>query len=210
MKFRNLFKKGSFLRRFGLALIAIEIFVAFFAFSGGKLRAKPVEKKIEITAEEQHQAVVIDALLENIKKRLVLSEQIASWNWDHTAPIDQPEKELALLKSLSQASADKGVDLLLAEDIIQAQIDAEKIVQIKAFEQFAAENRPINHGNDELTAVKELDQLNAEFVDQVAALAPLMKKNNLSTLLDARAKVIFTGTNITFSAKERAIAPFIQ
>ena len=94
MKFRNLFKKGSFLRRFGVAILALEVFVAFFAFSGNTLRAKPIEKKIEISAEEQHQAAAIDALLENVKKRLLLSEEIAVWNWDHTAPIDQPEKEL--------------------------------------------------------------------------------------------------------------------
>jgi chorismate mutase len=208
MNFKNLFKKGHPYRKFALIALSLGVIPFFAAFSGGEVR----EIKSEVTVQEQTDAAKIDALLTNLNDRLILMHDISRWKWDHTVAIDEPEHEYKALTTLSQKCKDRHIDPVSAEEIIHAQIQAGKIVQIKNFEKWVSQNEPIVSGNSDYDTElqNKLDILDSDLVDQLEAVIPILKKRDLSSVIQYRAKTILNQKDLTLSARETALTPILS
>lgn len=81
----------------------------------------------------------LDALRKLLIERLALMEQVAAYKWNERLPVDDPAREVNVLKATLARSRAAGLDDGLARRFIVAQMEAAKIVQRFYFETWREE-----------------------------------------------------------------------
>jgi chorismate mutase len=106
-----------------------------------------------------------------LAERLGLMADIARSKWTTGAPIEDPERERALLAAGDKAAAAAGLDPASVRTLLQAQIEAAKVVQRRLFDGWRAVQQPPFPGGAELLAARrpEIARLSADLVPAFAA-----------------------------------------
>jgi chorismate mutase len=72
---------------------------------------------------------IFDALLGLIRERLDVMHDVARWKWAKKVPVEDPEREAALLKDVAEKGVALGLDPEITRAFFRAQIEAAKIIQ---------------------------------------------------------------------------------
>jgi len=114
-------------------------------------------------------------LVELLGRRLEIGVEVARTKWNTKAPIEDLAREATALDAIARAATDAGVDPDTARRLLQAQIDAGKIVQRSLHETWTAEGRPPFDAVADLTTQlrPQLDAVTAELVAVLAAAGSL-------------------------------------
>ena len=70
------------------------------------------------------------------EKRMLLMDGVAVWKWCHHAPVEDLPREQKILESMIAQGASLGIEKDKVRTFMQAQMDAAKEVQKKAFIRF--------------------------------------------------------------------------
>ncbi len=81
----------------------------------------------------------VDAVLDLMRARLALMQDVARWKWNSGKPVHDPQREVELLERLTGQAQDAGLDTEFARDFFQSQMQASKIIQQAAFEAWQAD-----------------------------------------------------------------------
>ena len=78
----------------------------------------------------------LQRLREVMTERLVIMEQVARYKWNAGLPVEDPDREAAILKKTLAIAVGGGLNPEFATRVVRAQIEAAKIVQNALFEQW--------------------------------------------------------------------------
>jgi chorismate mutase len=70
-----------------------------------------------------------DQLVELIGRRLELMQPVARWKWQNDQPLEDPDREAALIESLTAKARERGLNTAVVRAFFEAQFDAAKQVQ---------------------------------------------------------------------------------
>lgn len=120
------------------------------------------------------QSEAVAALAAIIEQRLLLMGDVARSKWTTGAPIDDPEREAALLAAGAGAAAASGLDPAAATTLLRGQIEAAKLVQRRWFARWRAAGQGPFAGGAALLAARrpEIARLSTELVPAYARAAP--------------------------------------
>lgn len=169
------------------------------------------EKKIEATSQDESQAQM-DTLLTLIKERLFLMQDIAKWKWNNAMPIENASEEKALHAEVALIAQKLDISPEVAANLMQAQFNSSKLIQIDAFETFARQDLDNVEG-----APKSIDPLNKRASEltsmilmQAKKLLPKTSNGELKIAIKEKANEIITNSGISELATKEAISPLIS
>ncbi|MFO0845529.1 MAG: gamma subclass chorismate mutase AroQ [Gemmataceae bacterium] len=114
-----------------------------------------------------------EKLLGLMNERLGLMHDVARWKWNERRPIDDPERERALLDEVARRGEERGLDPGFVRAFFADQIEAAKEVQHAAFDRWAGERRGrFDRVRDLADLRKEIDRINGELLAALAEVAP--------------------------------------
>jgi chorismate mutase-like protein len=127
-------------------------------------------------AGEDADALVIARVL----ARLELMHDVARWKWTARKPIDDPEREAALLARIVVQATNRGIDAEVARRFFEDQFAAAKIIQRADFDQWTQEKHgPFDNVPD--LATVQRPRIDAATEELLEALAALHKPESLSS-----------------------------
>ena len=107
-------------------------------------------------------------LLALIGERLAIMPDVARWKWNAGKPIEDLEREKALLDAIAARAVEKGIDKRVARRFFQAQIEAAKLVQRAAFKKWEGEKRgKFKKANSLAELRKRIDGVTAEMIAEL-------------------------------------------
>jgi chorismate mutase len=154
----------------------------------------------------------IDRLLNLIRQRLLLQNDVARWKWNHNSAIEAPEREQVLLAQLREQASAYGLAPDAVVVFFQWQIFAGKLLQIDDFQIWQKEGIQFFDNVPDLnqTLRPSLDKLSPEILSALAALSPALSCSTSQQLIQSRAQVILHGDDINQTVRRIAIAPLIE
>ena len=154
----------------------------------------------------------IDRLLGLMRGRLVVMHDVARWKWASKAPIEDPEREVALLKDVADRGVGLGLDPAATRTFFAAQIEAAKLVQRADFARWQADHRDPEGEPPDLARVlrPRIDSLNRDLLDALAGarIRPAMDEE-AARRIRGRAAVLLDGDGIDAAARDAAIRPLV-
>lgn len=160
----------------GLGLLAA-------ACSGGSEpgRTGPVSTTVAVTTVPATTTVAASvspattALVDVLTRRLALAVDIARTKWNTKAPIEDLAREAQAIDAVGQAATVAGVDAATARRVLQAQIEAGKIVQRSLHEQWTVAGQPpFESVQDLVTGLRpQLDEITVQLVTALRSTGPL-------------------------------------
>jgi chorismate mutase len=153
-----------------------------------------------------------DGLLGLMRSRLEVMHDVARWKWARKAPIEDPEREAALLRDV----ADKGVALGLEPEstrsFFRGQIEAAKIVQRADLSRWEAAQRGPEGEPPDLAGVlrPRIDGLNRDLLNALAEAKARLLDSDASARLRNRADQLLVGEGIDTTVRATAIGPLIS
>ncbi|MGI5166998.1 chorismate mutase [Spirillospora sp. CA-253888] len=101
--------------------------------------------------------------------RIVLADQVAAAKWGTGRPIEDPDREQALLRQVAERAARAGVDPAVADRIFRDQIEAAKLVQRGLHRRWAHHPEQVPaHRPDLATEVRPaLDRLTVRLLEAI-------------------------------------------
>lgn len=131
-------------------------------------------------------------LIARVLSRLELMHDVARWKWNTQKPIDDPEREAALLARIVVQAANRGIDAEVARRFFEDQFAAAKIIQRADFEQWTQENHGPFENVPDLATVQRprIDAATEELLEALAALHASESRSSSSgaSSLDTRRK----------------------
>ena len=115
------------------------------------------------------------ALIEVLGRRLDIGVEVARTKWNTKAPIEDLAREAVAIDAIGQAAASVGADAEVARRVLQAQIEASKVVQRSLHDQWAGSGRPpFDTVRDLAVELRpQLDEVTVQLVTALRAAGPL-------------------------------------
>ncbi len=169
------------------------------------------EKKIEATSQDESQAQM-DTLLTLIKERLFLMQDIAKWKWNNAMPIENASEEKALHAEVALIAQKLDISPEVAANLMQAQFNSSKLIQIDAFETFARQDLDNVEGAPEsIDPLNErASELTSMILMQAKKLLPKTSNGELKIAIKEKANEIITNSGISELATKEAISPLVS
>ncbi|MDF5719913.1 MAG: gamma subclass chorismate mutase AroQ [Rhizonema sp. PD37] len=154
----------------------------------------------------------IDKLLQLIRQRLLIQNDVARGKWNQDGSIEAPGREQDLLAQIRSTATSYGVDADTAAIFFQWQIFAGKLVQIDDFQTWLKQGVQSFNNVPDLTQVlrPSLDELSPQLLDALKELTPVLKCSKVQQLIQLRAQTILRGEGIDKVVRHVAIAPLIE
>jgi len=205
MNIKKLFKNVG-LKKYVLLALTLGTFASFAEIE----RPRAIGKQVESVSQSDVKAV--DAVLSNMKERLIFMHEVSKWKWKNTEPIEKHNHDFKQLNAFHHACKKMGLDETAAMSVINGQIDAGKVIQEEDFHDWIIEERHVGTSEsiDEQLITTQLDQLNEDLAEKLSHLLPIMKKSDMSTLIEARARAILKDERISQDAKKTALTPLLS
>lgn len=164
----------------------------------------------ESTAAQYQQQV--DKLLELMRQRLLIQNDVARWKWNNNGAIEAPQREQELLTQIRQQAPAYGLAPDAAAVFFQWQIFAGKTAQINDFQKWQRDKVQSFDNVPDLnnTLRPLLDKLTPELLSALAPLSPALNCPALQQLIQLRAQVVLRGEGIDNTVRRVAIAPLIE
>jgi len=142
---------------------------------GGVGQAPTTVAVTEAPATTTTVSPAVTALVDVLTRRLALAVDIARTKWNTKAPIEDLAREAQAIDAVGQVATVAGVDPGTARRVLQAQIEAGKIVQRSLHEQWTAEGRPpFESVQDLVTGLRpQLDEITVQLVTALRSTGPL-------------------------------------
>lgn len=115
-----------------------------------------------------------ERLLGLVRERLLVMHDVARWKWRDRQPVQDAQREAALVEQTKQRAAKLGLDAGLAVRFMGAQMAAAKMVQQEDMARWEAQPPPAEERLRDLkTELRpQIDRLNAGLLESLARLAP--------------------------------------
>ena len=154
----------------------------------------------------------VDRLLNLIRQRLLIQNDVARWKWNQNSAIEAPGREQELLAEIRKQAPADGLDPDAAVVFFQWQLFAGKLLQVNDFQTWQRENIQVfdNVPNLNQTLRPSLDRLTPEILSALAPLSPALSCPTLQQLIQSRAQIILHGDAIDDTVRRIAIAPLIE
>jgi chorismate mutase len=168
-----------------------------------------VSQASQVTPYQQQQ---VDRLLNLIRQRLLIQNDVARWKWNQNSAIEAPEREQALLAQIRKQAPAYGLDPDAAVVFFQWQLFAGKLLQVDDFQTWQREGIQFFDNVPDLnqTLRPSLDKLSPEILSALAPLFPALSCPTLQQLIQSRAQIILRGDAIDDTVRRIAIAPLIE
>lgn len=135
--------------------------------------------------ESVQEATSMNYLASLMAQRLQLAEDIATYQWNHTLPIDSPATEKILLDHLVMQAKASGVNEKLASRFFIAQIDALNAACIGHFETWVKANIHKHDYTPEIGVLNQkLDQIDQQMITALKDLRGVDKVQLIKALQD--------------------------
>ena len=172
--FKGLFNKGRiFLLALTLPLLGMGVIIPSIGASESKA---PYQ-------ESSQKDTSMSYLASLIAQRLQLAEDVATYQWNHTLPIDNPATEKALLDKLVIQAKASGVDEKVASRFFIAQIDALNAACIDYFDTWIKANVNKHDYNPEINTLNQkLDQVDHQMMVALKGLKGVDKVELIKAL----------------------------
>jgi chorismate mutase len=154
----------------------------------------------------------VDRLLNLMKQRLLIQNDVAQWKWNQNGTIEAPEREQELVAEIRTQAPIYGLDPVRAVVFFQWQIFAGKLLQINAFQSWQREDIQFFDNVPDLNQRlrPSLDKLTLEILSALAPLSPALSCPILQQLIQSRAQTVLHGGAIDDTVRRMAIAPLIE
>jgi chorismate mutase len=154
----------------------------------------------------------VDRLLNLIRQRLLIQNDVARWKWSQNRAIEVPEREQELLAKIREQAPAYGLDPDAAVIFFQWQIFAGKQLQVDNFQAWQKEGIQFFDNVPDLnqTLRPSLDQLSPEILLALASLSPVLSCPALQQFIQSRAQIVLPEDVISDTVQRIAIAPLIE
>ncbi|MGL6096113.1 MAG: gamma subclass chorismate mutase AroQ [Fimbriiglobus sp.] len=148
------------------------------------------------------------ALLELMNERLKLMRGVAKAKWNTHAKIDDPAREVALLKEMAAAGRPHGLDPAVTTAFFAAQIDAAKLLQTDAFKEWTVGSQgPLLDAPDLKRDVRpKIDALGPQLL---AALAASRAERPSPDTIRKLAAARLDAPGVTHPVRSAAVRPLL-
>ncbi len=165
---------------------------------------RPISNAPAPPADSSPASRQVDELLRLVRRRLELMDDVAWAKWAGSLPIDDPERERALLAWARQAATERGTDADAVEQFFVAQMVAAKQVQQAWFDQWSRQppadsGRPPDLARD---LRPRIDELNRRLLDAFAVSLRVLADSEPGLLEDARRTGL--GDGVRLDERQRA------
>jgi len=168
----------------------------------------PAPPAVTRTATDQ----TFDSLLGLMRSRLVVMHAVARWKWATRSPIEDPEREAALLRDISDWGVALGLDPATTRAFFGAQIEAAKMVQRADLARWEATHRAPAVEAPDLAGVlrPRIDALNRDLLAALSETKPrLLTDGDAPARLRRRADQLLVGEGIDAAVRSAAIRPLM-
>ena len=148
-----------------------------------------------------------------MRGRLEVMHDVARWKWAAKAPIEDPDREAALLREVAERGDALGLDPAMTRRFFAAQIEAAKLVQRADFRLREEAHRGPEGEVPDLAGVlrPRIDGLNRELLAALVAARPrLGGGGDLAARIRARADDLLVGDGIDAAVRATAIRPLMN
>lgn len=164
-----------------------------------------------VTAPTTASDRTFDRLLRLMQQRLEVMHDVARYKWAKKAPIEDPEREAALLDDVASRAIELGLESEFVRSFFRGQIEAAKMVQRADFSRWEAAPRGPEGEVPDLTGVlrPRIDTLNRDLLAELAKVSYRMNPDAVARLLE-RADCLVVGPGIDGEAREAAMLPLVE
>ncbi len=154
----------------------------------------------------------VDRLLNLIRQRLLIQNDVARWKWNQNSAIEAPEREQVLLAELREQAPAYGLAPDAVVVFFQWQIFAGKLLQVDDFQTWQREGIQFFDNVPDLNQAlrPSLDKLSPEILWALAPLSPVLSCPKLQQFIQSRAQIVLRGDAINETVRRIAIAPLIE
>ena len=154
----------------------------------------------------------IDKLLQLMRQRLLIQNDVARGKWNQDGSIEAPGREQDLLAQIRSTAPSYGLDPDTAAIFFQWQIFAGKLVQIDDFQTWLQQGVKSFNNVPDLNQVlrPSLDELSPQLLDALKQLTPVLECSKVQQLIQLRAQTILRGEGIDKVVRHVVIAPLIE
>ncbi len=121
----------------------------------------------------------IQELLDAMLNRLEVMHEVARYKWNARQPINDPERERRLLEALERRGEPFGLPADETRQLMQAQIDAGKLIQQAAWDEWQrVEREPFSDAADLQTELRpRIDRISEQLLEAYAKLRPKLSES---------------------------------
>jgi len=208
--------KLNFLKKLLLLQVIIITFGLLFtsepSFGQSKENSHRMQLGVSQTFAVERYQQQVDRLLDLIRQRLLLQNDVARWKWNQNSAIEAPEREQVLLAKLREQAPAYGLVPDAVSRFFQWQIFAGKLLQVNDFQTWQRKKIEFFDNVPDLnqTLRPSLDKLNPEILQALALLSPALSCSTLQQLIQSRAQIILQGDGIDDTVRRIVIAPLIE
>jgi len=150
----------------------------------------------------------VERLLRLMSDRLALMHEVARTKWNGNRPVDDPEREQALLRQMEEEGQEHGLDPGFTRAFFAAQIAAARGVQEADLARWRAEGCGPFAGAPDLAALRRrIDGLNQDLLGALAGARLRLGDASTRDRLRRWAREGLAGEGITDDVRTAAIAP---
>lgn len=160
---------------------------------------------VSVSDDEVRRDVI--ELLTLMSRRLELMHDVARWKWNAQRPVEDAERETALLARLERAAAKRGIERSFARRFFLDQIEAAKQIQQTAFEHWRAEGIVTHDVVRDLASDlrPEIDRVSDSLLDSLARLEPARQDRLVAPVAQSLAASNLAGPEITDEVRTTAL-----
>jgi chorismate mutase len=154
-------------------------------------RARAVRTdRTAVDAEATADNAVVQELLEAMLGRLEVMHEVARYKWNARQPINDPERERRLLEALERRGKQFGLPVDEARPLMQAQIDAGKLIQQADWDEWQRiEREPFSDAADLQTELRpRIDRISEKLLEAYAKLRHELSKSGARESLRRQAE----------------------
>jgi chorismate mutase len=138
---------------------------------------------------------------------------VARRKWADKSPIEDPDREAALLRDVADRGSALGLDPASTRAFFGAQIEAAKLVQRADFRRWEADHRGPDAEAPDLAGVlrPRIDALNRDLLAALAQAMPRLRGDGgAAARIRGRADALLAGDGIDDAVRAAAIRPLIS
>jgi chorismate mutase len=154
-----------------------------------------------------------DQLLGLMRSRLAVMHDVARRKWADNSPIEDPDREAALLRDVADRGRALGLDPSTTRAFFGAQLEAAKLVQRADFRRWVADQRGSDAEAPDLAGVlrPRIDALNHDLLAALSRAMPRLRADDdAKARIRARADVLLAGDGIDDVVRAAAIRPLLR
>ncbi|GEM_PF-420391 len=211
MSLKLLFKYSQKLLLLQINLIIFGLLLTSLPSSGQSLK-NSTQRYLESNESVARYEPQIDKLLQLMRQRLLIQNDVARGKWNQDGSIEAPGREQDLLAQIRSTAPSYGLDADTAAIFFQWQIFAGKLVQIDDFQTWLQQGVQSFNNVPDLNQVlrPSLDELSPQLLDALKQLTPVLKCSKVQQLIQLRATDILRGEGIDKVVRHVALAPLIE